>query len=959
MNKLFPTETLVKHLSRFNIYQTLPDYEDKLNIIREWTEKLRIGGISAEKEESLKGNFLNDFFGEVLGFNKGNSSFYMLRLEQKSSTDATKADAALGYFRLINTEIAPEVHAVIEIKGIETELDQKQKRKGFNDTAVSQAFLYASKTFNPCKWVIVSNFKEIRFYHYQSGQGKCQSYLVEELLEENKLKEMVFLFHKDFLISKNVSQTENLIVKTQNSQTPKNPSDHILDEMFAALKKFGDFGFVDPRLIANLYPFNILDEYVWHYERMRLFTINPKIYVFFEGITIKERNIEIQENLSIELETQVADYQQKLNFVFQFLNQSMIYEISSVKDYDEVSKRNKATIGFDLRHEFSFLEEEGLRKDIFIMPITTCNCLSCMYRTLDVTQFLTKLKSAFGNPSYDTLEFAYGNYLISSDNFKRTYQILRNIEKTYKKKAGHEVIYFLARLNLKYLHNLIRDYNLDDKGEILKYIRGVDIDRTIANEVEIHVDEEVRQYLLEIKEGRLIGDIEKKVTEIVDGIKRQRDLLENGGYVGDADFEGLHFQYMLLYSFVNRNFLIYDVFTNYKAILRKVFEGLILSFSTKNAGLQSFDGFYLTEATIHLSNKDLRELLNEVEVIKISAKDLEQYLEKVNNFLISFFSNGIFGEPYRPGLIQESLSSISFNWKISDLFGNIMLILSKTDLNKSAIQKLAPSIIGFLKTEDELAHWNLKDLCNLIRKNGELFEVKQLLEILEFAIENCKYGSNKYNDLINGIPGVIFKFFPDFKISNKGLLLNAVARTYTPKGVPDLRNLVPLYKILDVKLASMLLDEFDAVLTENFDYMLYELLLQNKVIGVDRNKYFEEFVELINKRKGKGYTGDSNKGAVFEDFVFYNFAVLVYFLQIDLKDRRIKKIRCSSTFENWLLNPMEFDYSEFDVNWVRASVNQYILRELGTISTIRAKIEEELDKTYDAKLAKIYFRYFR
>src|SRR5690606_9270598 len=121
--------------------------------------------------------------------------------------------------------------------------------------------------------------------------------------------------------------------------------------------------------------------------------------------------------------------------------------------------------------------------------------------------------------------------------------------------------------------------------EILKYIRGVDIDRTIANEVEIHVDEEVRQYLLEIKEGRLIRDIEKKVTGIFDGIKRQREIHENGGHGGGADLEGLHFQYMLLYSFVNRNFLIYDVFTDYKAILRKVFEGFLLSFSTKNAGL--------------------------------------------------------------------------------------------------------------------------------------------------------------------------------------------------------------------------------------------------------------------------------------------------------------------------------------------------------------------------------------
>jgi hypothetical protein len=528
MKQLFPHEFLIEYLNKFNLHQD-PRISEKKEIVKNWAEMLSVGRVSSEKEETLRPQFINDIFGEILGYNHGNSSFYMLRLEQKSSIDATKADAALGFFRLIENEIIPEVHAVIEIKDFDHDLDKRQNRVTTKSTPIEQAFSYASKTEHPCKWVIVSNFREIRFYHNPIGQVKFQSYLVEELIEEKKLKELIFLFHKDSLISKNESQTERLLRKSKNIKNIPITSEHILDQMYNALRKFEQFGFVDPHLIANIHPFNILEEYVWHYENTELFTINTKIYKLLQGIEIKGARIEISLDLQKELAIQVSDYYQKLEYVFEFLNQSMIYKISVVENYQNIEERNKSSFGISIRHKFHFSDQEGLSRNIFIIPNTSCGCISCTYRKFDITNLVSRVKSTFGNPLYDTFEFAYGNYLISLDNYKKTYQILRNIEKSCVNKSGHEVNYFLAKLNLKYLHNLIRDYELEDRGEILKYIRGIDIDRVIANEVEIHVDREVRQYLLEIKESKLIKNVEKKVAKIVNQIKATKELIDNGG----------------------------------------------------------------------------------------------------------------------------------------------------------------------------------------------------------------------------------------------------------------------------------------------------------------------------------------------------------------------------------------------------------------------------------------------
>jgi len=67
--------------------------------LRKWEANLRSGRVHKAKEEALQADFLNLIFGEVLGYNYQDAHRWHLEKEQKSSTDGTKADGALGYFR--------------------------------------------------------------------------------------------------------------------------------------------------------------------------------------------------------------------------------------------------------------------------------------------------------------------------------------------------------------------------------------------------------------------------------------------------------------------------------------------------------------------------------------------------------------------------------------------------------------------------------------------------------------------------------------------------------------------------------------------------------------------------------------------------------------------------------------------------------------------------------------------
>jgi len=140
-------------------------------------------------EEQLQADFLNDIFGEVLGYAyKRGESEINLEKEQKTELDSQKPDGVLGFFNQQNKDI----RVIIELKDSKINLDAKQNRKNDNRTSVEQAFGYVAK-YQGIEFVIVSNFNEIRLYqsHYQ---GKYHQFLMSELASQPaKQQEFYFL----------------------------------------------------------------------------------------------------------------------------------------------------------------------------------------------------------------------------------------------------------------------------------------------------------------------------------------------------------------------------------------------------------------------------------------------------------------------------------------------------------------------------------------------------------------------------------------------------------------------------------------------------------------------------------------------------------------------------------------------------------------------------------------------
>ena len=190
---LFPNKYIKAKLDNFKL-DSIPE---KRQVILGWQEAIKNGSIHKTKEEALQADFLNKFFGDVLdyAYDMGKGKWNLSK-EQKTDTDNTKADGALGFF----TPDSQDVRVVIELKDANTDLDKPQNRKNDKRSPVEQAFSYSSKSGGKCKWVIVSNFVEIRLYH-SSDQSKYELFKIEELLKLDELKRFLFLLSKERLIA--------------------------------------------------------------------------------------------------------------------------------------------------------------------------------------------------------------------------------------------------------------------------------------------------------------------------------------------------------------------------------------------------------------------------------------------------------------------------------------------------------------------------------------------------------------------------------------------------------------------------------------------------------------------------------------------------------------------------------------------------------------------------------------
>lgn len=937
---MFETNFLNKHLNLYPLSK-IDGLTTKKEILNDWLQRYKSGKLLSQNETSIGADFLNDIFGEVLGFNYRNPYFWNLEKELKTNVDGKKPDGVIGYFEK-DKEPTRNVHGIIELKDANTPLDKAQNRSNDKRTPVEQAFSYAPKYGQKCKWVIVSNFIEIRLYQ-ANDQSKFEAFHLENLQKEQVLKKFFFLLQKEnLLIKSGTSRVQRLIQKSNEllDQKINNPSSHLLDKLYNLIKKFDGLPYVDPNILANAEPFNCSKEYVWNYSKFCLKSTEDGFFDFFSQVSVEKSKILPSPKLIKELEQEdVIEYQSKLEFIINRLND---YSILYIECYNN-SNKDRTPIKFSI---------DARKQD------KSCNCLMCCYKRLDFTTLLKELRRREGGNEYNTLETAYFHSIFGTNNFKTSYLIYKSI--VSNEKGRNEFIYFLAKYNLIRLHNLVdRNYKLEDKEEIMDHIRAIDLD-LILHELDV-IDPDKRRALVELKGEKVKKRVENSVDEKIKYLQRAKSSFKRSKR---ASFPNYTFQLnQALNTFLlhyNLNYTISGIFVEYKKVCEKILRGYLISYSINegySTRLRKLECHHINLIIFDLSPLTVEKLFKDCEISEvllssIAKKDL---LDKTKNFLQSNHNKEFVWSPSENDYLSQLTANYHFRDLFNNIFQNLFIMLSMIKLNKEECENFIPVLIRFLEVDRILYPPSLKTLSVFISRNGNYFTDKELVEILNLTLTKKVLGNDSCGltrSICHSLYKRNFKFGIEDEVLVQKIILTNKERTTTPK------RLIKFWHISNESNKKVIENEFFKALESDFSPCFYRELLLDKIINIDYKDYFNKYLEYVDNMNRNCSYELWEKEPQLSNYCFVNFAFLIYALDIDISNDSVNVLTDLVDWQKWLINLENFDYSKFKAEWILIANHEVFYERFKQIPQIGKKIKETLKQEYHERLAKIFIKYF-
>jgi|GEM_PF-274544 len=175
-----------------------------------WADLESLGQLAKHKETSIDTQFLDQLFGDGLGYAVKTQSPSAWQLEHKFTvTTVGTADAALGEF-----PNAKSPTVVVELKDSQTDLDRDRSN---GRTAVQQCWDYLN-ALPGCEWGIVSNFSTIRLYYRSKGTLNYEEFTLQELRSRDRFNEFYALFERGGLVTSALGQPPRALALLQKTE---------------------------------------------------------------------------------------------------------------------------------------------------------------------------------------------------------------------------------------------------------------------------------------------------------------------------------------------------------------------------------------------------------------------------------------------------------------------------------------------------------------------------------------------------------------------------------------------------------------------------------------------------------------------------------------------------------------------------------------------------------------------
>jgi len=790
---------------------------------------------------------------------------------------------------------------------------------------------------------------------FNDEKGDTQNYILDFLNGKNIYKEKYFQKNSSFSDRGQLLYNFLRFIRYYDELKIIITPENVVSQLYNSLDRFSELKSLPQNFISKLYPFKSSHEAEYLIEHTTLLLKNKIITDLFYNQIIIENNILIYKpNSDLKLtKNEISSNNKKLLKVVNKLNNSLIYN---------VTKENSKGDSFGYK---GFSREQ---KDIIINTDEKCQCSKCKFERLQLDESLTDLNNYTINDITDVkddvqkayLNYKFGNYVVSFNMYEEI--------ATKAWQLGKYITYYIAKNNMKSLKGLIRysEENIDNdkKDEIISKIADIDIDKLIS-QIPYKSNEEY-ELLKIIRDDSILIDVKNEIDELYSKIEKTFSKYNKSQYyneLGPYYPQKIYIQIYKLLKFYTDNYIINDVFSNFRGVIQKGMKALLLSHATNKAyggRLEKLSSDFFYCCLMYCDAKSLEEFMNENKIVELifDQKEEDKIVDYCLNYFNSIFtkSNLYFNNSYKNDILFNQLSKDSFEGKMKSIFNNIMLFMLFVKIPEDKQEKFVEDLILFLEYERFLYGDGIKYLNWFIEKNHILFSKENSFKIVKIA--HNKISKHEMNGTLDTISYV----------ANQNKFEVLTDKVYTLKILSDYdyydprKSIIPaLWRMssIDVKneLKSILVNK----LKIDFNEKLYVNACYSEII--DYNMFFEDYIELLNKinsqnkDKSNGYENIDGKLKLI-NFYYYNAILFLYHMGVKSTDVRLKKMTNLLGYMKFYIFRDKFDVSLFKVEWLELIDREIVFEELAKIKSLKKIISNYLKGTYNKRIAEIYVKYF-
>lgn len=729
------------------------------------------------------------------------------------------------------------------------------------------------------------------------------------------------IFEKYYDFFKNPLESYYLSTAAVISLIPVDKSLPLLNQLYDFLTlRFRDIKVLHSRMFLNE---NVFERKLNDYSRRSVFTYKSYNDAFFELFEKLEfENKKLVNNFGNE-DSQFKMY----DFITSTLTENGINRILG-KKYGQsktiINREKKIDDYFDHFEKFKFLE---LFENL---PVIGEN---------DTPDEI--LKQAY-------FYYKFGDLLKSKDLF--------HIASIKALEQDRKILYLIAQHNLLHLGTFLEwgYYMLPNKTEIIKNLKTISLEAIEVDAIDLKIKEIIvsRSFFTSAKES--IQSYAGKVEEMYYSYLR--------GGSSSVNFEDeLDYEYSILHSFLSKNYIVYDQYSDYTHVINSLFNSLMASYSIKSGRnkIESLNDYYLYHFVEYGDRKEFEKYLKRYKIYEIQYEKMDDQDYHFVDLFLNFSNNST---PELNVLIEQNDEYLIENFKerYNKIFRNFIFFAGILKLENVEVSKITNGIFKVLSNEEIVEKYNADSVYDFfIRKSAQIEKSLMRKFILYIFCAQEYYDSRKLINFFNELK--YNQIILDFNEEEFSFLMRNIDETTEIKS--DYHLTATFYQVLLPYQRQAINDMLLEKLRNEFDKDLYSMMVAYDLIDYNLYGYFDSFIDSIdlqkehsstNRGRGLDVSLEPKRYSVLDDL--FN---IIFKFNLDLQDKRLVRFKGISDYYDWLLDINHFDYSKFNPYWIDDYSTTYYYGHMKKHEKVLKKeVLRHISITQDERLKKICYNIF-